>query len=419
MEGSMARQRTIGAARSFNTFGIFKDHETDWLFKRTLAYMNVRCAETGECLEAARRIDERDAESWIKTWADLAARVEAQGEESLAGGHRMSARDSFLRSMNYWRSAEYACAPRHPRFTELWRKSVACMGKALPLFERPLRRVEVPVGGRMLPGYFWRPDLSNATRPTIIVAGGTDSSLEEMLMSGGYQAVERGYNYFTFDFPGHRGAVHTYPDCIRRPDYEVPFKEAIDYLETLPGVDERLALAGFSYGGYVAARVAIHEKRLKAVIPDSPIIDLPELGAVLWRAARGVPRPILNRVMERRLRGSPITKNFMKYTAWLCGMNDVTLADVVHIDYARYNIRSQISGITCPTLALAGEGEGDVMIKQAREYYEGVSSTRKKLHVFSLDRDGSDDHCQLDNTTRAMQVMFDWLDDVMDVSRTP
>jgi dipeptidyl aminopeptidase/acylaminoacyl peptidase len=286
------------------------------------------------------------------------------------------------------------------------------MGKALPLFEHPVRAVEVPVGGRMLPGYFWRPDPSNTARPTIIVAGGTDSSLEEMLMSGGLQAVERGYNYFTFDFPGHRGAVHLYPDCVRRPDYEVPFKEAIDFLGTLPGVDERLALAGFSYGGYVAARVAIHEKRLKAVVPDSPVIDIPELGAVLWRAARGAPRAILNRVMERRLRSSPITKNFMKYTAWLRGMNDATLADVVHIDYSQYDIRSQIPAITCPTLALAGAGEGEVMIKQAREYYEGVSSTRKTIHIFSLERDGSDDHCQLDNTTRAMQVMFDWLDDV-------
>jgi hypothetical protein len=53
------------------------------------------------------------------------------------------------------------------------------------------------------------------------------------------------------------------------------------------------------------------------------------------------------------------------------------------------------------------------MLKQAREYYEGVSSTRKKLHVFSLDKDGSDGHCLLDNPTRAMQVMFDWLDDVL------
>ncbi len=237
----MKRKRTLGAARSFNTYGLFKDHETDWLFKRTLAYMNNRCAETGECLEAARHIDETDANSWIETWAALAARVDAQGDESLAGGHRLSARDSFLRAMNYYRSAEYACHPVHPRFDELWRKSCACMEKAAPLFPSSLRKVEVPFEGRLLSGYFWRPDDSPRKRPTLILAGGTDSSIEEMLMSAGPSVIERGYNLFTFDFPGHRGAVHRYPDCVRRPDYEVPFAAAIDFLSTLPGTDDRLA----------------------------------------------------------------------------------------------------------------------------------------------------------------------------------
>ena len=36
-----------------------------------------------------------------------------------------------------------------------------------------------------------------------------------------------------FDHPGHRGAVHKYNDCIKRSDYEKPYKEAIDLLETL------------------------------------------------------------------------------------------------------------------------------------------------------------------------------------------
>ncbi|MBN2049767.1 MAG: alpha/beta fold hydrolase, partial [Spirochaetales bacterium] len=316
----MARKRTLGGARSFNTFGLFRDHETDWLFKRTLAYMNNRCAETGECLEAARHIDETDAESWIRVWADLAARVEAQGDESLSGGHRQSARDSFLRAMNYYRSAEYACTPTHPRFHELWRKSVACMGKAAPLFPSSLIKVEVPFEKYLLPGYFWRPAEDGILRPTLILAGGTDSSLEEMMMSAGPAVVERGYNLFSFDYPGHRGAVHLYPDCVRRPDYEVPFARAMDFLQGLPGTDSRIALAGFSFGGYVAARVAVHEKRLSAVIPDSPIIDVPEIGAAIFRTpAAKLPRSVLEAFIQRRLKKSPITRNFLQYTAWLRG----------------------------------------------------------------------------------------------------
>jgi cephalosporin-C deacetylase-like acetyl esterase len=44
-------------------------------------------------------------------------------------------------------------------------------------------------------------------------------------------------------------------------------------LETLPGVDERIALTGLSLGEYIAIKVVVHEKRVKALIPNSPIID--------------------------------------------------------------------------------------------------------------------------------------------------
>lgn len=407
-------KRTLGAGRSLNTLGLFRDHETDWLFKRTLEYAAVGCAEIGECLYAARRINERDVESWIREWADLARKVEAQGDESLSRGHHASARASFLRAMNYYRTAEYACAPSHDRFDELWQKSVSCMQKAAPLFNPPIQRVMIPFEGKMLPAYFWRPEVSEVKRPTLIIVGGTDSSGEEMLMIGAKAATERGYNFFTFEYPGHRGAVHLDPACIRRPDYEVPFKAAIDYLETLPGVDERLALGGFSYGGYVAARVAIYEKRIKAVIPDSPIIDLPEIAAKFWGPfLRRVPVSLLDTMIQWKTRSSPITRNFMRYGAWLRGYTGDSLARGLTIDYSEYNIRRDLSRITCPTLALAGAGEGEVMIRQAREFYEGVSSKIKKLYIFTQERDGSDDHCQLDNITRGMQIMFDWLDEIL------
>lgn len=52
------------------------------------------------------------------------------------------------------------------------------------------------------------------------------------------------------------------------------------------------------------------------------------------------------------------------------------------------------------------------MVRQAQEFFEGVSSEVKKLHIFTLAADGSNDHCQLDNFARAHQVAFDWLDEV-------
>ncbi len=68
--------------------------------------------------------------------------------------------------------------------------------------------------------------------------------------------------------------------------------------------------------------------------------------------------------------------------------------------------------ITCPTLALAGEDEGKLLIDQTREFYEKISSEKKDMYIFSMKNDGSDDHCQLDNRTSANRVTFDWLDTV-------
>jgi hypothetical protein len=52
------------------------------------------------------------------------------------------------------------------------------------------------------------------------------------------------------------------------------------------------------------------------------------------------------------------------------------------------------------------------MVQQAKTFIEKIGSENKKLHAFTLERDGSYDHCQLDNLSRGQQVMYDWLDDV-------
>ena len=154
----------------------------------------------------------------------------------------------------------------------------------------------------------------------MIAAGGNDSSGEEIFIVTGFGAVpHHGYNYFTFEYPGHRGALHLNPGAIKRPDVEVPFRAAIDLLENLPGVDERIALAGFSYGGYVATRVAMCEDRVKAVIADGPIVNLPALldKGMLGPMLKSVPPGMLDRFIEKTLaKKAPMIKALLDYSAW-------------------------------------------------------------------------------------------------------
>jgi len=403
----------LGAGRAPRGFGVFSDHEADWAFKRTLGYLNEKAAQIGECLYAARRIDEKDGESWIREWAELGARLEQQAQGALAQRHEISAREAFLRAANYYRTAEYATPPTHPRFHELWQKSVACFQSACALFDPPVERIEIPFEGRPLPGYFWRPDASRAARPTYVAVGGNDTSGEEVFFGSGPAAVRRGYNYFTFEYPGHRGVVHQDPKCVKRPDYELPFRAAFDRLETLPGVDERLALAGFSYGGYVVARVAIHERRLQAVIPNSPIVDFPRAtvrGFMATLQGHAAPEAI-DATLERLLEHAPVMRALLHYSRWTWGAGSFrALLDLP--SFRAHVISAELGEIRCPALSLVSAEEGDELLRQAREFHEGIASACKRLHIFTLDQDGSNDHCQIDNLGRGNQVVFDWLDEL-------
>src|SRR5277367_6613065 len=70
-------------------------------------------AELGEVLVTARAIPEGDEAAWQQQWKATAERVEQLARQSLAGGHRVSAREALLRASNYYRAAEFFCR-EHP-----------------------------------------------------------------------------------------------------------------------------------------------------------------------------------------------------------------------------------------------------------------------------------------------------------------
>ncbi|MGA2977744.1 MAG: hypothetical protein ABSF77_20785 [Spirochaetia bacterium] len=115
-------------------------------------------------------------------------------------------------------------------------------------------------------------------------------------------------------------------------------------------------------------------------------------------------------IVRLLLRRSDILRNLFRYGAWVRGEDFSSFTRIAHIDYSSYDVRPYPDRIRCPVLSLAGKGEGEIMLAQAREFHEAIPSKDKRLQIFSLERDGSDDHCQLDNISSGMQVIFDWLD---------
>jgi hypothetical protein len=142
-------------------------------------------------------------------------------------------------------------------------------------------------------------------------------------------------------------------------------------------------------------------------------VDIPALvlNGFLGSLIKGVSPDVLDRVVARRLRKSPLTKALVDYSTWTWGVN--SLSEEFALDSFRgHVIREEIRAIECPALALVGKDEGEEMVNQAQFFFDQISSKNKHLHVFSRERDGSNDHCQLDNFSRAHQVVFDWLDGI-------
>ena len=204
-------------ARSPLDLKVFKKfpYESDWKFRQAFSAMTEQGADTGELLYIAHKIDPKDRNSWINVWSEWGEKLEKLGDECLQEGHQVSARQAFVKAWNYYNNAEYGCVPSDTRFHDRWRRAVQAMHKAVPLYNGVLTVIKIPFEDAYLPGYYWRPDDSDKKRPTLIAVGGNESSGEQILLTSGPAAIERGYNYFTFEYPGHRGAVHlNYPGCI-------------------------------------------------------------------------------------------------------------------------------------------------------------------------------------------------------------
>jgi hypothetical protein len=83
----------------------------------------------------------------------------------------------------------------------LWREYFDIANSHLPI---PGQRIEVEASFGSIPMYFFR--TTEATeedpKPVIILGGGFDNNMEELLHAFGFDALERGFNEIVYDGPG-------------------------------------------------------------------------------------------------------------------------------------------------------------------------------------------------------------------------
>ena len=318
--------------------------------------------------------------------------MEAIGHLAQARGHRVSAREAYLRAVTYYRNVAWGWRASDPHYQATIEKSRTLFQQFAALSDPPIEVVEIPYEGTVLPGYFLRPDGSSRKRPTIIIG---DNASEELYYWVAPPAVERGYNALLVDLPGI--GLNSFRGLVFRADTEVPVKAVIDYLCARSDVDPAriAAYGGGEGGGYIMTRAVAHEHRIAACVVDPLVSDMEPIAPLFFK-----------HVLPGSEDEETLASNAATVLPLMWGLTDPE---------AIKKMKVETRSIICPILCLNDSHDYPELLQQAREAVATLANKRTDLHLF-VPEDGTS-YRQLDNFGLKHRVMFDWLDEIFDDQR--
>lgn len=382
-----------------------------------LGYTPYGGGDYGDVAAVAAAVGEGDDTAFYDAWLAAGDRWNAEAAAAEAAGHRVSASDLYLRASAAYASAYHPIygTPVDPRLLEAYRRQVAAFDDGMRLRAVPVHAVDIPFEGARMRSYLLPAEgREHEVRPLIIMVNGYDATVTDVYFALGVAATRRGYHVLIFDGPGQGGTLYEQGVPLR-PDWETVVSAVIDDAVTRPIVDAgRIAVSGWSLGGYLAPRAASGDPRISACIADPGQWDLAEamrgfaqrFGATPEQAAH--PERLDDEVLEKMM--SVIRQNrAMRWSIEQRGFwaNGVTDLRGLITRTMQFTLRDRVGRIQCPVLLT--RAENDPLAAAVGDFAAALPNATV---IDFTAAEGAGSHCEMMNRSLVNRRALDWLDDV-------
>jgi len=198
-----------------------------------------------------------------REFASAARRRQAVAEQYEKDGRFVAARESYFIAALLWGSAQWAIFENTPQNLEYNANKVACYQRYIAYAPNKIERIEIPFGGKSLPGYLHLPrGWSGERLPCVLAIDGMDGFKEMMNSMYGDKILERGMACLSIDGPG-QGECCTRGIHVTATNFKDAGRAALGWLRERPEIDpNRITTSGVSFGSFWATQVAMVDEGL-------------------------------------------------------------------------------------------------------------------------------------------------------------
>lgn len=403
-------------------FQLSADSAYHFQILRAAAHAAYDGSDIAEVLYAANKIIPADFESFSGAFAKLSFTVYDRAKSILSKKFPVSARSAFFAAATYFRAADFYLHenPADPRILEYWGNQTAAFDAGLALLDTPNERVLVNAPHFDVPGIWFTPDEEVKQRPTIVMGNGYDGAQEEMYHAMGAAALERGYNVLTYEGPG-QPSVRRYQELGFIHDWEKVVTPVVDWLleEKSDSVDpDSLALIGFSFGGYLAPRVAAFEHRFAAIMAIEGTWDFGaririDFGPEAMAIYDAGNKTLFDSLAQQYFQPGAPTALRWGLGQGLWAFNTRSPYDFV-TETLKYTLEDVVDKIKTPVFV--GDAENDPEDYGQPKILADALGDLAYLYDFK-EKEYIGEHCAIGSWVQQNQIVYDWFQELLDAKK--